>query len=244
MESKEVRQLAISVDSAFHISDHLGIEDMEHWAEAIGMQELFQRKILHAKEMRKRLESLEFLNVEMLQILSATEFKLTYRTLQLLTLQAGPPSKLQSETPDETDGASRMKVYTDIVWLDEDGTFMEMRSGGSEDIEEVHERHISDLTLPLTQDMAEYLAEGDSFNLYIDFPNFVPSNILRSLLNHLMAAIPADKLLFVWCPAEHSESPLEALIRHCRYHKLQEAKGQMHPNLEIHVVGASSSSSN
>ena len=238
MESKEVRQLAISVDSAFHISDHLEIEDMEYWAEVIGMQELFQRKILHAKEMRKRLESLKYLNVRMLQTLSSNDFRLTYRTLQRLTWQAGSRSTVHRVR------SSRMKVYTDIVWLVEDGTFIEMRSVGRGNIEEMHQWHISDLTLPLTQDMAEYLAEGDSFNLYADFPNFVPSNILTSLLNHIMAAIPVDKLLFVWCPAEHSESQLETLMRHCRYYNLQEASGYMHPNLEIHVVGASSSSSN
>ena len=107
MESKEENPITVSVDTAFHISDHLEIEDMERWAEAIGMQELFQRKILHAKEMRKRLESLNFLNVRMLQTLSATDFRLTYRTLQRLTLQAGSPSKVHRANSDETDDASR-----------------------------------------------------------------------------------------------------------------------------------------
>ena len=73
MESKEEKPVAVSVNTAFHISVHLEIEYMECWAEAIGMQELFQSKILHAKEMRKRLESLKYLNVRMLQTLSATD---------------------------------------------------------------------------------------------------------------------------------------------------------------------------
>ena len=196
------------------------------------MQELFQRKILHAKEMRKRLESLKYLNMRMLQTLSSTDFRLTYRTLQRLTWQAGSPSNVHRVS------SSRMKIFTDFLWLVEDGTFIEMRSVGRENIEEMHQWHISDLNQPLTQ------AKGDCFNIHSDFPNFIPSNIPASLLNHLMAAIPADKILFVWCPAEHSESQLETLIRHCRHYKLQEAKGQMHPNLEIHVFGASSSSSN
>ena len=92
MESKEKKPIAVSVNTAFHISDHLEIEDMECWAEAIGMQEMFQSKILHAKETRKRLESIKYLNVRMLQILSATDFRLTYRTLQRLALQAWSPS--------------------------------------------------------------------------------------------------------------------------------------------------------
>ena len=87
MELKEVRQLAISVDIAFHISDYLEIEYMEHWPEAIGMQKIFHWKIFHANQMRKRLENLSFLKVKKLQTPSATDFKLKYRNLQRLTLQ-------------------------------------------------------------------------------------------------------------------------------------------------------------
>ena len=82
MESKEEKPITVSVDNAFHISNHLEIEDMENWAEAIGMQELFQRKILNANQMHKRSESLNFLKVKMLQTPSATDFRLKYRNLQ------------------------------------------------------------------------------------------------------------------------------------------------------------------
>ena len=243
MKSKEEKSIAVFIDIAFHISDHLEIEDMERWAEAIGMKELFQSKILHAKEMRMRLESVKYLNVRMLQTLSANDFILTYRTLQQLTLQAGSPSKLDSVNSVRTNDASRMKVFIDFLRLDEDGTFIEMRSARTEDVEEVHERHISDLTQPLTQEMARHLAEGDCFTLLGDFPNFLAPNIHTTLLKNLMSAIPAEKPLFVWCPMDYSESPLQTLIRHCRYYKLQEATGYIHPNLEIHVVDTSSSSS-
>ena len=216
---------------------------MENWAEAIGMQELFQGKILQAKQMRTRLQNLNFLNVRMFQTLSASDFRLTYRTLEQLTLLAASPSKFYRLNSDQTDGASRRKVVFDFAGLDEDGKFIERRSAKLEHIKEVHVRHISDLTQPLTQEMARHLAEGDCFNLFSEFPDFNVSNIHTRLLKHLMAAIPADKPLFVWCLPEYSESPLEALIRCYRCYKLQVATGHMHPNLEIHVVGALFSSS-
>ena len=242
MESKEVKPLSISVDTAFHISDHLEIEDMEHWAEAMGMQEIFQKKNLHAKQMRKHLESLKFLNVRMIKTLSETDFRLTYRTLQQLTLQAGSPSKLHGVNLNKIDDALTRKVSIGIFGMLEDGTFLEVSSPGLEAFQDVHVRHISDLTQPLTKEMARHLAEGDCFNLLSDFPDFAASKIHTSFLKHLMGAIPSDKLLFVWCPADISESPLKTLIRHCRYYKLQEVTSQMHPNLEIHVIDASLSS--
>ena len=83
-QSKEVKKGTIPVDIADHISDYLEIQDMENWAEAIGMQEIFRRKILYAKRMRTRLESLRFLNAKMMDMLSSTDFRLTFTTMQRL----------------------------------------------------------------------------------------------------------------------------------------------------------------
>ena len=101
-------------------------------------------------------------------------------------------------------------------------------------------RHMSDLTLPLTQEMAERLAEGDRFVLYIDTTDRVSSEVYASFLKHLMAAIPAEKFLFVACSMEDFVSRLENPIRHCRHCQLQAVAGAgpMCSNLEIHMVNA------
>ena len=61
------------------------------------------------------LEGLKYLNVRMLQTLSATDFRLTYRTLQRLTLQAGSPSKVHKEnsfeTEDDREGKSLLTFW-------------------------------------------------------------------------------------------------------------------------------------
>ena len=83
-QSKEVKKGTIPVDIADHISDHLEIQDMENWAEAIGMQEIFRRKILYAKRMHTRLENLRFQNAKMMDMLASTDFRLTFTTMQRL----------------------------------------------------------------------------------------------------------------------------------------------------------------
>ena len=132
-----------------------------------------------------------------------------------------------------------MKVFIDFLRVLEDGTFLEVRSPGKESFQDMHVRHISGLT---RQEMARHLAEGDCFTLFSDYIHFVSSNIHASLLKRLMAVIPADKCFFIWCPVENSESTLKTLIRYCRHFKLQAGTGEIHPNLEIQVVGVSSSS--
>ena len=130
MEAKEAKPMTTSVDSAFHISNHLEIEDMENQAEAIGMQELFQRKILNANQMHKRSESLNFLKVKMLQTPSATGFRLKFRNLQRLTLQSRTPSNAHRRNLDEADDPYRMTVSFDCRELQECETFVEVRSLG------------------------------------------------------------------------------------------------------------------
>ena len=101
------------------------------------------------------------------------------------------------------------------------------------------------MTRPLTREMAKNFAKGDRFVLYSLQTNIASTEVYATLLKHLMAAIPAEKFLFVYCSMDYSESPLETLLRHCRHYQLQatEVAGQMHPNLEIHAVRMSSSSS-
>ena len=121
--------------------------------------------------------------------------------------------------------------------------FLESRYTSEGEFLDDHERHISDYTLPLTQEVARNFAEGEWFALYSEHTDIVSSEVCASLLKHLMAAIPADKFLIVHCPLENYESPLETLIRHCRHYQLQAtaAGGQMYPNLEIHAVRRTSS---
>ena len=80
--STEVKTGATPVNFACHISDHLEVPDMENWAEAVCMREQFRRKILHAKQMRKHSESLRFMNARMIEALSATDIRLTFRIVQ------------------------------------------------------------------------------------------------------------------------------------------------------------------
>ena len=101
-----------------------------------------------------------------------------------------------------------MKVFIDFLRVLEDGTFLEVRSPGKESFQDMHVRHISDLT---RQEMARHLAEGDCFTPFRDYIHFVSSNIHASLLKRLMAVIPADKCFFIWCPVENSESTLKTL---------------------------------
>ena len=44
MELKDLKTVAISVDTAFHLSDHLEIEDMGNKVEAVGMQGLLNKR--------------------------------------------------------------------------------------------------------------------------------------------------------------------------------------------------------
>ena len=127
--------------------------------------------------------------------------------------------------------------------LEEDEAFLEVRYTGEGEFQDDDERFISDLTLPLPQEIARTFAEGDWFVLHSEHIGTVSSEVHASLLKHLMAAIPAEKFLIVHCPMDNFESPLETLIRHCRHYQLQAtaAGGQMYPNLEIHAVRRTSS---
>ena len=76
-----------------------------------------------------------------------------------------------------------------------------MRSVSDGQFPDFRMRHISDLTLPLTQEMAERLAEGDGFIFYSDSIDRVSSEVYANFLKHLMAAIAAEKfflLLVQW----------------------------------------------
>ena len=66
-KSTHVKTGTIPADIAFHINDWLEISDVVTWAEASGMREQFRKKILHAKQMHKSLESLELLNAAMIE---------------------------------------------------------------------------------------------------------------------------------------------------------------------------------
>ena len=201
------------------------------------MQEQFRRKILEAKEMHTSLEWLKFLNARMIETLAATDFRLTFRTMQRLSKQAESFSQLDADDLDESEDTSLPKVYIEFTALDEHGVFLQYRFTSGRGFQGVYRRHISDLTQPLTEKMTRTFTEGYRFFLYSISINFVSSEVYASLLKHLMAAIPAEKFLFVYCFKDNSESPLEALIRHCRHYQLQitAAAGQMYPNLEIHV---------
>ena len=88
--------------------------------------------------------------------------------------------------------------------------------------------------------MARHFNEGDWFILHSDHIGVDSSDQYARLFKRLMAAIPADKFLFIFCLVKESESPLETLIHHCRRYQLQELTRQMHSNLEIHAFVISS----
>ena len=173
----------------------------------------------------------------MIETLAATDFRLTFRTMHRLSKQAESCSKLDADNLLKSEDTSLPKVYIEFTALDEHGVFLEYRFASGRGFQGVYRRHISDLTQPLTEEMARTFAEGDRFLLYSITIDIVSSEVYASLLKHLMAAIPAEKFLFVYCSMDNSESPLETLIRHCRHYQLQvtAATGQMCPNLEIHV---------
>ena len=83
-KSTDVKTGTIPYDIAFHINDQLEIPDVVTWAEASGMREQFRKKIRHAKQMHKSLESLELLNAAMIEKLAETDFRLTFSTIQRL----------------------------------------------------------------------------------------------------------------------------------------------------------------
>ena len=125
-QSKEIKTGTIPVDIAFHISDHLEIQDMENWAEALGMQEQFREKILEAKQMHSRIENLRFLNANMIETVATTDYRLTFRTMKRLIAQAESRSKWH-ENLDEGENTPIQKVYGGFTGLKEDGRFLEMR---------------------------------------------------------------------------------------------------------------------
>ena len=137
-KSKEVKTETILVDMAFHISDHLEVQDMENWAEAVGMREQFKGKILHAKQMQKRLERLLFLNVMMMETLAANDFALTFRTMQRLIPQARTPSKWYVENFDENRDTSTEKNFFEFMLMGEAEKFIEVRSTSEEEFKVRH----------------------------------------------------------------------------------------------------------
>ena len=84
LQSEEIKIRTIPVEIFLHLSDLLEIQDMNNWAEAVGMRERFRRKILLAKEMHKSLDSLQLRDAWMIEILAATDIRLTFRTMRRL----------------------------------------------------------------------------------------------------------------------------------------------------------------
>ena len=175
-----------------------------------------------------------------METLASNDFTLTFRTMQRLIPQARTPSKWYVENLDENRDTSTEKIFFEFMLMGEAEKFIEVRSTREE---EFKVRHISELTQPLTQEMARHFNEGDWFILHSDHIGVYSSGLYASLSKRLMAAIPADKFLFIFCLVKESESPLETLIRHCHRYQLQESARQMHSNLEIHAVLISSPSS-
>ena len=142
-KSKEVKKEAIPVDIAFHISNHLEIPDMENWAEAVGMREHFRRRILQAKQMQRRLESLQFLNSKMMETLAANDFTLTFRTMQRLIQQAGFPSSWYVANLDENRYTSIQKICFEFFLMGEAEKFIEVRSTSEHKFQDFKVGHIS-----------------------------------------------------------------------------------------------------
>ena len=144
---------------------------------------------------------------------------------------------VHAETSDESEDTSIPQVYFKFMVLEEHGTLLELRYTSEGEFQDEHKWHISNLAQHLTQEMARNFAEGDWFVLFSEHIDIVSSEVHASLLKHLMAAIPAEKFLFVHCPMYNFGSPLETLIRHCRHYQIKAtAAGQIHLNLEIHAV--------
>ena len=207
---------------------------MENWAKAVGMQGYLRRKILHAKEMYKRLESLPFLDASMIRTLSVSDFRLTYATMRRLLSQASSTSTSHGAISDESKNSSRQEKSLSFGSLLEDGTFFEAYSAGVHPHAGFQLWHISDLTLPLTEEMAKHLAEPDCFNFYSSDIELVSSETRGNFLRHLMAAIPVDKRLIIRCRIQHYGCGLQALMRHLHHYQLQSATSQIHPNIEVH----------
>ena len=154
--STEVMTGNIPIDIALRISDHLEIPDMQNWAVAVGMEEQLRGKILYAKRMLTRLESLEFLNASMIETLAETDFRLTFRTMQRLIQQTRSRSNVFL---DENDDTTTTEVCFKLSGLGEDEILIEVLPINEDEPQEFHRRHISDLTQPLTQEMARHFDE-------------------------------------------------------------------------------------
>ena len=114
---KEIKTGTIPVDIGLHIREHLKIPNMGNWVEAVGMREQFMRKILHAKQMHKHIEYLQFLNASMIEAFAATDFRRTFKTMQRLVPQKGPSSNGYVENLDEIENRSLKEVSFDFRWL-------------------------------------------------------------------------------------------------------------------------------
>ena len=169
--------------------------------------------MLYAKRMHTRLESLRFLNAKLIDMLASTDFRLTFTTMQRRNPYIGSRSNWHEQNLDESEDTSIQKVYFEYRWLSEDGLFPEVRSTGEQEFQNYQVKHISDLTQPLTQEMARNFAVVGRLVLYSDHIDIVSSEVYGSLLKHLMAAIPAEKFLFVHCNTDNFERPLETLIQ-------------------------------
>ena len=99
---------------------------MENWAQAVALEEQFKGKILHAKQVHRHLEGLRFLNARMIETLAATDFRLTFRTMQRLIPQTGSLSKWYEENLDENDDTSSTRVYFDFMRVGNQKAFLEL----------------------------------------------------------------------------------------------------------------------
>ena len=199
------------------------------------MQGHFGRKILHSREIHKRLKGLSFLDSRMIHTLAASDFRLTYATMERLLSQAGSTTSVYAEILARTGDTSRQEKSSAFLGLQEDGTFTEVYSTGVQPHIDVQTRHISEFTLPLTQEMTKHLDDVDCFTLYSGHIESVSSETCGSLLRLLMTAIPADKRLIIRCHISHYGCALQALMRHCQHYRLQSARSQIYPNIEFHV---------
>ena len=66
--------------------------------------------------------------------------------------------------------------------------------------------------------MVEHFAERDSFALHSDHIDVISFGLYASFINHLISAIPPDKLFFSFF---YFESPVETQMHHCRHDQLQ-----------------------
>ena len=241
-------RMAITPDSALLISDFLEIPDMRSWADALGMQDVFEAKMSNAERMRSLLYQMHCLDSTVVRILHKTHFQLTFGTLQRLSscMESGTrvtTSRVTSSSHDRDAMARTCFFMKHTIKEYSRGTsdlrMARLMDGGRLALQP-GSLNESSFARPLTRQISDMLEESSCFLFCCDLNNldaFMSQFIMA--LSWLLNAIPVEKRLIVCCPEPENRGNFPHLLDRIRHQTLLRTFLQLRhfpQNLEFHSV--------